>query len=187
MIRSRAVHHLQTKVHKVRLRASLTTRKDTEPSADFSMGHQLLYRQNCREEAQTRQNSLLAQTCFPRTYTLFSGSLSSSEHLHQSSKAKRRRMTTRKSHIHFTGLFQTSWRFKKVSMEPWMLVAGSSGGCGHEDKKTCLQIQSKPPPGSKIKASLNKNPKSLLGADAGQWLGRRHRQHGAHAITAACC
>lgn len=57
----------------------------------------------CPEEAQTRQKSLLAQTCFPRIYTLFSGSLSSPEHLHESSKAKRRRMTTHKSQIHFTG------------------------------------------------------------------------------------
>lgn len=45
-------------------------------------------------------------------------------------------------------------------------------GMGMRTRKTCLQIQSKPPPGSKIKASLNKTPKSLLGADAGQWLGR---------------
>lgn len=52
-------------------------------------------------------------------------------------------------------------------------------GMGMRTRKTCLQIQSKAPPGSKIKASLNKTPKSLLGADAGQWLGRQRKQHGA--------
>lgn len=75
-------------------------------------------------------------------------------------------------------------------------------GVGMRTRKTCLQIQSKPPSGSKIKASLNRNPKSLLGADAGQWLGQMaqaawctcyhcwggwHRQHSARAITAAWC
>lgn len=45
-------------------------------------------------------------------------------------------------------------------------------GVGMRTRKTCLQIQNKPPSGSKIKASLNRNPESLLGADAGQWLGR---------------
>lgn len=60
-------------------------------------------------------------------------------------------------------------------------------GMGMRTRKTCLQIQSKAPPGSKIKASLNKTPKSLLGADAGQWLGRQRKQHGARTITAACC
>lgn len=74
------------------------------------------------------QDILLVQPYFSGTYTMFPGSLSSSENLHQSSKAKRKRMTTLKSHIHFTGLFQTSWRFKKVSMEPWMLVARGSRG-----------------------------------------------------------
>lgn len=73
-------------------------------------------------------------------------------------------------------------------------------GVGMRTRKTCLQIQSKPPRGSKIKASLNKNPKSLPGADAGQWLGRRHvhalsllhagqtaQAACACTITAACC
>lgn len=59
-------------------------------------------------------------------------------------------------------------------------------GVGMRTRKTCLQIQSKPPPRSKIKASLNKTQSLCLKQmQVSGWADTR--QHGARTVTAACC
>lgn len=59
-------------------------------------------------------------------------------------------------------------------------------GVGMRTRKTCLQIQSNPPSGSKIKASLNRNPESLLEQMQVSGWGGWHRQHSARAINHCC-
>lgn len=147
---------------------------------DRTVCHQLLYHQDCSVLKKHKQGKT-AHWHRPASQEHTPCSLAATAHLSNFIRAAKPK-EEEWQHVRVIDILLVCFRhpgdLKKCPWGHGCWWQEAAEGWGHEDEEDLFTNSEQTPPGSKIKASLNKKPKSLLGADAG------HRRHGAR--TARC-